>query len=201
MGETLTIIGVTVGAFIGTNLDNLVLLVALYSGYKQQSRMVTAGYITGMTLIGLICFIIGEAGEAIPVAYLGMLGVVPMGMGIMALFQLFKRHQTGKVTSAGINAGPWTVFVTTFMTQLSNGTDSIITFSIFLADSSDGADYLIASTFLVMVALFALLANYSLKHRKVSDFLGHYGPYITPFILILVGIFILSNTASDMMPG
>ena len=201
MGETLTIIGVTAGAFIGTNLDNLVLLVALYSGYKQQSRMVTVGYFTGMTLIGLICFVVGEAGEAIPVAYLGMLGVVPMGMGVMALFQLFRENRSGEVASAGINAGPWVVFVTTFMTQLSNGADSIITFSIFLADSSDAADYLIASTFFVMVALFALLARYSLRHRRVSEFLGHYGPYITPFILILVGIFILSNTASDMLPG
>ena len=201
MGDTLTIIGVTAGAFIGTNLDNLVLLVALYSGYKQHSVMVTSGYFAGMILIGLISLFIGEAGDIIPLSYLGLLGVIPMGMGIMALFQLFKKVQPGEVTSIAIDAGSQAVFVTTLMTQLSNGADSIITFSIFLADSSDSADYLIAATFLGMVYAFSLVAKYSLKHHKVSDFLGHYGPWVTPFILILVGVFILSNTASDLMPG
>jgi len=88
-----------------------------------------------------------------------------------------------------------------FMTQLSNGADSIITFSVFLADSTDKTDYLIALTFLAMICVFAWMAYYSLTHRKLSETLDRFGRYITPFILILVGVYILTNTAGDLAAG
>ncbi len=201
MFEMSIIIAITAGAFIGTNLDNLVLLVALYSRYQQHPRMVTTGYLSGMLLVGVICFVIGKGGGFIPVAYLGMLGVIPIVIGLIALVQLFQTAKTGETASFAINSGRKTIFITVLMTQLSNGADSIITFSIFLAESKDVADYLIALTFIAMTCLFAWLAYYSLKHRALSDVLDRYGRYVTPFILILVGVYILSNTASDLMPG
>ncbi len=201
MGDVLTIIAVTAGAFIGTNLDNLVLLVALYSRFQKQSSMVTAGYFAGMTLIAVVCFMIGEAGNFIPLNYLGLLGVIPIVMGVVGLLQLFKNTQDGETTSFVAASSPKTVFITVLITQLSNSADSIITFSVFVVDTSKQGDYLIAPTFFAMVGVFAWLAHFSLNHRKFSRFLGRYGHYVTPFILILVGLYILSNTAYDMVPG
>ena len=201
MIEMSIIIAVTAGAFIGTNLDNLVLLVALYSRYQEHPRMVTTGYFAGMLLIGAICFVIGKGGGFIPVAYLGMLGVIPIIIGIIALVQLFQTTQAGETASFVSGSSRKTIFITVLMTQLSNGADSIVTFSIFLADSKDAADYLIALTFMAITGVFAWVAYYSLKHRALSDVLDRYGRYITPFILILVGAYILSNTASDLVPG
>lgn len=144
MSEILIIITVTSGAFIATNLDNLLLLVAMYARYEQHS---------------------GE---------------------------------TAEVVAASTRPA---IFLALVSTQLSNGTDTIIAFSALLADSSDPSDYRIAPTFLVMTGVFAGFAYYSLKHPKLRRFLGRYGQYVTPFILILVGFYILSNTASDLMPG
>jgi len=201
MGEILTIIAIASGAFIGTNLDNLVLLVALHTRYEQHSRMVTVGYFTGMMLIGVISLAIGKAGGFIPIAYLGMLGVIPMMIGVFALWQLVQNKQAGEAASVVSNRSHQAVFLAVLTTQLSNGADSIITFSIFFADSSDSADYLIALAFLGMACVFARLALYLLKHRKLGQLLSRYGQYVTPFILILVGFYILSNTASDLVPG
>ena len=201
MGDVLTIIAVTAGAFIGTNLDNLVLLIALYSRFQKRSSMVTAGYFAGMTIIAVICFVIGEAGNFIPLDYLGLLGVIPITMGVLGLLQLFKNTQDGETANLVTTSDPKTVFVTVLMTQLSNSADSIITFSVFVVDSSKQGDYLIAPTFFAMAGVFAWLAYFSLNHRKFSRFLGSYGHYITPFILILVGLYILSNTAYDLAPG
>jgi cadmium resistance protein CadD (predicted permease) len=201
MIDVLTIIAVTAGAFIGTNLDNLVLLVALYSRFQKQSSMVTAGYFAGMTIIAVTCFVIGEANKFIPLEYLGLLGVIPILMGVVGLLQLFKAKQDGGVASFVTASSPKAVFITVLMTQLSNSADSIITFSVFVVDSSKQGEYLIAPTFFAMVALFAWLAYFSLNHRKFSRFLGNYGHYLTPFILILVGLYILSNTAYDLAPG
>jgi cadmium resistance protein CadD (predicted permease) len=201
MSEILIIIGVTAGAFIGTNLDNLLLLVAMYSRYEQRAGIVTAGYFTGMILIGVITLIIGEVGDIIPLAYLGLLGVVPMMMGVLSLWKLFRSTQPGEVASVAAADTRLAVFFALISTQLSNSADSIIMFSALYADSSDPSDYMVAPTFLAMAGVFAGVAYYSVKHPKLSRFLSRYGQYVTPFILILVGYYILSNTASDLVPA
>jgi cadmium resistance protein CadD (predicted permease) len=201
MVEMLTIIAVTSGAFIGTNLDNLVLLVALHTRYRRHSRLVSAGYIAGMLLIGGVCLLIGELGEFIPLAYLGLLGVIPIATGVISLGRLFGAAPGGQTASFVVDNSRKTIFLTVLLTQLSNSADSIIAISLLLADSSDISDYIIAPTFLAMVFVFSWLARYSLKHNRLNDFLERYGHYVTPFILILVGVYILSNTATDMVPG
>jgi cadmium resistance protein CadD (predicted permease) len=201
MNDVLTIIAVTSGAFIGTNLDNLILLIALYSRYENQSRIVTAGYMSGMVVIGVISLVIGFGGEFVPVTYLGLLGVIPISMGVFALLQLFRTRRVEVAADFAMENSVSTIFIAVLMTQLSNGADSIVTFSVFLADSTPASDYLIILTFLVMVCVFSGVAYYSLKHRGLSKILDRYGRYVTPFILILVGFYIISNTASDLVPG
>jgi len=200
MSEVLIIIGVTIGAFIGTNLDNLLLLAAMYSRYEHQAATVTAGYFAGMILIGVITLAIGEVGDIIPLAYLGLLGFIPILMGVLSLWKLFRNTQSGELTSAVAGDSRAAVFFALVSTQLSNSADSIITFSALYADSSDSSDYMVAPTFLAMAAVFSWVAFYSVKHPRLSRFLSRYGQYVTPFILILVGFYILSNTASDLAP-
>lgn len=198
----LTIFAVTAGAFIGTNLDNLILLVALHTRYRDQPAVVSAGYIAGMLLILGICLLIGEIGELIPIAYVGLLGVIPIATGCLALLRLFSKpgpRETGNRVSA--DAGAVAIFFTLLTTQLSNSSDTIIAFSLLLADSTDFFDLQIIPVFLAMVGGFAWLARYLVNHQRLGEFLKRYGHYITPFILIMVGFFILSNTASDLMPG
>jgi len=201
MNEILIIIGVTGGAYIGTNLDNLLLLVAMYSRYERHAGVVTAGYIAGMILIGIITLIIGEVGEFIPLAYLGLLGVIPVVMGLFALWKLFKKTQPGESNKIVDHSRPLAVFFALISIQLSNSTDSIITFSALYADSTDLSDYVVAPTFLAMAGIFSGVAYYSVKHPNLGRFLARYGQYVTPFILILVGIYILNDTATDLVPG
>jgi cadmium resistance protein CadD (predicted permease) len=201
MLDTLTIIAIAASAFIGTNLDNLVLLMALYSRYDQKAGIVTTGYFAGMLLIGAICIVIGEAGELFPLSYLGMLGVIPIFIGVVALIKLFFGKNKHESQDTSVKHNHLAIFMAVLMTQLGNGADSIITFSVLYADSTDRSDYLIILTFFSMICLFAWLAFYSLKHRRLSEILVKYGHYVTPFILILVGVYILLNTASDLVPG
>lgn len=201
MNEVFIIIGVAAGAFLGTNMDNLVLLSAMYSRYQQRPWVVTCGYIAGMFLIGGITLLIGEVGDVIPLTYLGLLGFFPMMVGVISLWKLFRRSQSEETVEIAVEDSRIGVFIALVGTQLSNSTDSIIAFSALYADSSDPSDYLIAPTFLAMTCVFSLVAFYSVKNPGLSRFLNHYGQYVTPFILIFVGFYILSNTASDLVAG
>jgi len=201
MTEVLTVIALSAGAFVGTNLDNLILLVALFSRYRSHTKVVTAGYFSGMLLIAASCFLIAELGDVIPVAWLGMLGIIPIMIGLRALFQLFRPGQTTDKPRFTMVDDRKAIFATVLMTQLANGADSIITFSLILADTKDTLGLPILVTFLTMSGVLAGLAYYSLNHRRVSETLDRFGNYLTPFILIFVGIYILSNTATDLVAG
>jgi len=201
MGGFLIIVGVGAGAFIGTNLDNLLLLVAMYARYPQQSGTVTAGYVFGMILICLVALLLGETGDYIPLDWLGLLGFIPMTMGTIALWKLFRKSGAGTTDGFTVSDSPRTIFSLLVSTQLSNGADTIITFTILFAESGDPADYVLVPTFLAMIGVFSGLAYYSVKKAKLGRILRRYGQYATPVILILVGFYILSNTASDLVPG
>lgn len=202
MFEILMIVAVAVGAFIGTNMDNLVLLVALHTRYHDHPTIVSAGYVTSMVLIGGICLLVGEFGELIPLTYLGLLGIIPITIGCLALLQLFRKTQKVQSGNIGIiGNAPGTIFTTLLATQLSNSSDTVITFSVLLAESTDISDLEIILAFLAMVGVFAWLARYLVNHQRLGDVLNRYGRYVTPFILILVGVYILSNTATDLVPG
>jgi len=201
MGDVLIIVGVGAGAFIGTNLDNLLLLVAMYARYARQAGTVTAGYVFGMLVICLVALLLGETGDYIPLDWLGLLGVVPMTLGVFALWKLFRKPPAEKAASVEAGESRRTIFSILASTQLSNGADTIITFTILFAESGDPADYLLVPTFLVMIGVFSGLAYYSVKQAKLGRILRRYGQYVTPFILILVGFYILSNTATDLVPG
>jgi cadmium resistance protein CadD (predicted permease) len=201
MFDVLTIVAVAAGAFIGTNLDNLVLLVAFYARYGQHPDMVSGGYATGMFIIGIVSYVIGVTGGFIPVNYLGFLGLIPMLMGLHAVMQLLRQSQDSELDCGVIEDNRQAVFMTVMATQLSNGADSTITFSVLMAESTAASDYLIVLTFLAMIAVFSRVAILSLRYQKLSNVLEKYGPYVTPFILILVGFYIFSNTASDLVAG
>jgi cadmium resistance protein CadD (predicted permease) len=197
MSEILTLVAVAAAAFLATNLDNLLLLVSLFARYESQARRVAAGYFAAMLTIGAISLTIGKAAELVPVNYLGLLGSIPLVMGVMALFKLFRGTDSADATR---EIGP-AALAATFSTQLSNGSDTIATFSILFGDSTNIADYVISLTFVGMLCVFAMAAFYALRHRWLSQTIGRYGRYVTPFILIAVGLYVLSNTASDMAPG
>lgn len=202
MNELLIIVGVTAAAFISTNLDNLLLLATMYSRYYRHPWTVTAGYFVGMNLIAAITISVGLVGEIIPIAYLGFLGVIPMLMGVLALWKLYRHSQSARevdATYAGNSV--LAIFFALITIQLSNGADTIITFSTLYADSSSPSDFIVAPTFFTMAGIFSLLAFYSVKHPSLSHVLVRYGQYVTPFILIFVGFYIFSNTASDLVPG
>ena len=201
MGDVLIIVGVGAGAFIGTNLDNLLLLVAMYARYARQSATVTAGFVFGMMLICLVALLLGETGDYMPLDWLGWLGLVPMTMGILALWKLFRKTGAGTPDDFAESDSRRNIFLLLLTTQLSNGADTIITFTILFAESGDPADYLLVPTFLAMIGVFAGLAYYSVKQAKLGRILRRYGQYVTPVILILVGFYILSNTATDLVPG
>lgn len=199
MPETLILIAIVAGAFIATNLDNLVLLVALFGRYNDRQSEVAFGYFASMLIILAVTYYVGRLVGAAPVNYLGLLGIFPVLIGITEIVRLFRNK--GVIRDPVIPGAGSTAVAAVLLTQLSNGADTIVTFSVLFSDSSDVGDELVLVSFAAMAALWVLVARQVLRRSWLSRPIQLYGHYITPLILISVGLYILSNTALDVLPG
>ena len=199
MFDMAIVVVVAAGAFMATNLDNLVLMIGLFGRYSDRRQDVLFGYLTGMLIIAAVTFYVGKLASTAPVEYLGLLGIVPVLIGVAELVRLFRNK--GVVRDPVVPGAGSTAVVATLLTQLGNSTDTIITYSVLFSDANDLADYLVLAAFAGMALLLALVAYLALRHPWLSRPVQLYGHYITPLILITVGMFVLSNTALDMLPG
>ncbi len=201
MNSLIAIIPIAAGAYVATNLDNFVLLVSMLARYRNRTSNVVAGYFSGILILGLIGFWIGKVANIVPVEYLGLLGLVPLSIGAVELIRL--RRGKGKVTVAKETSvdGVQKVFMVTLISQVGNGADTIVVFGVLFTDSMPSADVLIILTLAAMDVIFVLAGIYSVRHPALSEWIDRYAYRATPFVLIIVGIYILANTASDLLPG
>ena len=193
------VVAIVAGAFIATNLDNLVLLIGLFGRYNDRRYEVAFGYLSGMLIIAALTYYVGRLAGTIPVTYLGLLGVIPVLIGLTGILRLFRNR--GVIRDPVAPGAGSTAVAAALLTQLGNGTDTIVTFSVLFSDSNDLGDHLVLAGFTGMALLFVLIAQLALRHPWLSRPIQLYGHYITPLILITVGAYVLSNTALDMLPG
>ncbi len=200
MNSLIAIIPITAGAYVATNLDNFILLVSLLARYRNHTSNVIVGYLACMLIIGFVGFWIGEAADIAPVEYLGLLGFVPISIGAVELIQL--RRGKAKVTVAKEKSvdGVQKVFMTTLISQLGNGADTIVVFGVLFTDSMPSADILIILTLAAMAVIFVLVGIHAVRHPALSEWIDRYAHRAMPFVLIIVGVYILANTATDLLP-
>ena len=199
MLDVVFVIGIAAGAFLATNLDNLVMLVALLGRYSDRRYEVMFGYLAGMLVIAAATFYVGKLAGTAPVRYLGLLGILPVLVGLVGIVRLFRNQ--GVIRDPVVPGAGSTAVAATLLAQLGNSADTIITYGVLFSDSNDLGDHLVLASFAGMTLLFVLVAYQALRHPWLSRPVQLYGHYITPLILITVGMFVLSNTALDLLPG
>src|ERR1700749_4681711 len=93
------LLGLAVVLFVSTNVDDLVVLVALFADSRFRTRDVVAGQYLGLAVL----FVVSAAGAllalVIPNTYLGLLGIFPILIGIRKLIAL--RHERVEAGPAG----------------------------------------------------------------------------------------------------
>ncbi len=196
----IAIIPIAAGAYAATNLDNFILLVALLARYRNHTSKVIAGYFVCMLILVSVGLWIGKAANIAPVKYLGLLGFVPISIGVVELIQL--RRRKAKITAAEEKSvdGVQKVFMTTLSSQLSNGADTIVIFGVLFIDSVPSADSLTIFTLVAMAVIFVFVGIYAVRHPALCEWIDRYAHRVMPFVLIVVGVYIVANTATDLLP-
>jgi cadmium resistance protein CadD (predicted permease) len=183
--------------FTSTNVDDLVVLVGFFADRRFHARDVVAGQYTGLAVL----FVVSAAGAmlslVIPNAYLGLLGIFPIVIGIRKLVALRRELlSTDRGTSLhGTPKGYGNIAAVALVT-IANGGDNIGVYMPSFAVHSGSQIAFIALVFIAMTAVWCMLAHRMVSHPRFGAPFRRYAHICAPMVLIGLGILIIHNAGS-----
>jgi len=196
MTEIWVLVAISAAAFVSTNLDNLLMLAALLAISSSRPLPVLAGYLFATVLVVGAALVIGRVGDLIDTRYVGLLGLIPIALGLRGLFALL-RGRSQPTTERQTSAGFWR----TAALILPISGDSLAVYVPLLADTSPGLDAVATATLLVSALAFAGTASLLVSRPGLGSRVGWLGDRLMPWLMISVGIFVLADTPTDVFVG
>ncbi|QYF84891.1 CadD family cadmium resistance transporter [Brevibacterium sp. PAMC21349] len=207
-----------IGAFIVTNIDDIFVLMLLFSQSKAHTNVTDVGKINmqtkknliyprdivigqylGFSLLVLISLLGTFGVMLIPEQWVGLLGLIPIYLGIK-LFIKGEDEDEGAIISS-LNSGRFSkLFMSVAFITFANGGDNIGIYVPFFSTLGTNQLSITVITFLVMVAIWCYIGYRLAAFRHVSEILEKYGRWIIPIVFIGLGIYIMleSNTFSTL---
>lgn len=185
-------------AFISTNIDDIFVLMLFFGNSRYKTKEVVIGQYLGIMALITISFVGSFVGLFIDKAYIGLLGLLPIFLGLKNLIATFrKREKESDEDSSNMlpNKKYGNIFSVAAVT-FANGGDNIGIYIPLFATLSLPHKLAMIFIFLCMVAVWCLIAKYLTKHPVVAKAIERYGHIVTPVILVLLGIYILYESGS-----
>jgi cadmium resistance protein CadD (predicted permease) len=181
-------IGVAILTFTLTNIDDLFLLSIYFSNPSYKTENIVGGQFLGIfTLIG-ISLVGALAGKAIDDRWIGLLGIVPVLIGIKELIYFFKNKNKPKVNvsqSGGVG------FLGIALITLSNGSDNIGVYTPLFANSSNYQCSIYLIIFAFLTAFWCFLGYVFVSLPSIKSQLSKVSQWLLPVFLIALGLTIL----------
>ena len=177
-------------AYAATNIDNLLIMASLGAGRASRRHLVT-GFLVASGIVLLVASMAMFIDRMVPAEVLGYLGFVPISIGIYLLLFTGQRAET-----TAQRATTWPAISGLL---LANSGDTIFAIGPLFAESGNDARLGLAVGF-VLIAVVWLSLILTLSERVArSAVLGKLGHRIAPWMMILVGLYILSDSVTDVV--
>jgi len=208
MIEVVTAIITGITAFSATNIDDLAILLLLFSQEKStfRNQQILFGQYLGFAVLVIASLPGFFGGLVISKHWIGLLGMIPISLGL--LYLLNRQIDEGKEIAVATEPDEDSIFAnlispetyTVAAITVANGTDNISTYVPLFANSSLASLILILCVFFLGVGVWCYLAEKLTRNLAVADFLIRYSNAVVPFFLIGLGVFIvLDSQALSLM--
>jgi cadmium resistance protein CadD (predicted permease) len=197
MKSLLALIGLAIVLFASTNVDDVFVLVGFFSDKRFRARDTVLGQFVGITALFIASVVASLLSLVIPLAYIGLLGVIPILIGAKKLFELYhQRDRTEEILEHHSDANRNGRVATVALMTVANGGDNIGVYTPSFATRSAREIIVIALIFAVMTALWCFVAHAIVNHPKLGSPIRRYGHRVTPVVLVALGVLILYQAGS-----
>ncbi|MCT4403862.1 cadmium resistance protein CadD [Leuconostoc falkenbergense] len=204
MNLILTILS-ALGSFIVTNIDDIFVLMLLFSQASSQAKAsngrtvkgnriypkdIVIGQYLGFALLVLISLLATFGVTIIPDQWVGLLGLIPIYLGVK-LFIKGEDEDEGAILSS-LNKFNKFYLSVAFIT-FANGGDNIGIYVPFFSTLNNNQLVITVVTFFIMVAVWCLIGYRLARFRYVSETLEKYGRWVIPIVFIGLGFYIMAE--------
>lgn len=192
--ENLATVGLAAVLFVATNIDEVFVLLGFFADPAYRTRHIVLGQYLGMAALVLASLVASLVSLVLAPAYVGLLGLLPVAIGVKQLFDLRSGDadaQPGESRNAGIGN-----ILTVAGITVANGGDNIGAYTPVFATSSVAAIFILLVVFAIMTAAWVLAAHWLVNHPALGAPIRRYGHIVTPFVLIGIGVLVLYEAGS-----
>jgi cadmium resistance protein CadD (predicted permease) len=186
-------VGVGIFAFIATDIDDLFVLMLFFSSPKYHKWQVVVGQYVGIGALVAVSTLGSLFALVVPQYIIGLLGIVPITIGVIRLLHL--RNNSYKSNEIKMPVNKWQnhlSILTVAGVTFSNGGDNIGVYTPLFAKYNSAFEVIYLSTlFLIMTAVWCIIAYYLVRHPLIATRMKKTGHIIFPLVLIGLGLYIL----------
>ena len=195
MESLLALLGLAIILFASTNIDDLVILVGFFADPAFRPNDVVAGQCAGVAALFSVSLALSLLSMVIPKAYIGLLGIFPILIGVRKLLSLRDHNDEPGETPPSATRRYGQIAAVALIT-IANGGDNVGIYVPAFAVQTGSAMILIAMVFVVMTALWCYFAHWLVSHPKVGPPIRNYARLAVPVVLIGLGFLIMYQAGS-----
>jgi cadmium resistance transport/sequestration family protein len=190
------IIWTSILAFASTNIDDIFLLILFFGDRTYKQLQIFLGQYLGVIILIAVSLIASISAAFIDQRYIGLLGLFPVYLGLQKFIQLLKNKSTEDASEAiPVKFKNYAILSVAAVT-CANGGDNIGIYTPLLSSQPLQDKFMMISIFMVMIFIWCIIAKYLATHPLLAKTIEKYGAVFTPWILILLGFFILYESNS-----
>jgi cadmium resistance protein CadD (predicted permease) len=191
MTDLIGLFGTGIAAFIASNIDDTFILILLFATPSLLARNVIIGQYLGIVILVAISSTAALIALAIPEFAIGLMGIIPIIMGIKRLLELREMPKRKEQNAEKSHLSSLAVTVITF----SNGGDDIGVFTPLFAKYNGAFEFTVLVTLLmIMTGIWCLVTYYFLRHTFIASRVNSLSKIVSPFALVLIGVYIILDT-------
>jgi len=212
MNEVLHVTIAGISAFAATNIDDIIILMFFFSqvNAKFRIREIVIGQYLGFMALILLSLPGFFGGMIIPKTWIGLLGFVPIWIGLQQLFNSDEEESETQTISDEINQHAIRFPLSNLLTPktysvaaitFANGGDNIGIYVPFFASLNLSNLLIVLTIFFILVGVWCAIAYGLSRHQLIGKLINAYGKKLVPYVLIGLGLFILWDSHSyELLP-
>jgi len=192
-----TLLGLGIVVFASTNIDDIFVLLGFLADPLFTVRNVATGQYLGFGVLALASVVASTISVVLIPAHVGLLGVLPILIGIARLVAFWRTETGNEETKRRVgNAGSLQQVGTVATVTIANGGDNLGIYTTLFATQAIYETVVVLIVFAIMTGLWVGLAYWLVRHPTAGYPIRRYGHIFLPFLLIGLGLIVLSDAGS-----
>ncbi len=186
-------LGLALALFVSTNIDDVFILLALFATPHLATWRIVAGQCIGIAILVVGSILASAAAAAVASKYVGVFGIVPLGIGVFQAIQHFRgaREDDDDAVPKVAQSSGWAQLAAVVLLTLANGADNLGVYVPVFATQSTLELTVLGAVFMLLTLVWCWLGYWLVHHPTLGVPIRRYAQPLAPWVLIALGIYIM----------